>query len=81
MKSTRLGHTSVTAVLDVYGHLYDGLYRAAADTLEPPWTQPDVHKMWTQTNKRRDTGRGLTSPMQGILVAGTAGLEPTTSAL
>ena len=56
----RLGHTSVKTVLDVYGRLYEGLDRNAADTLEPPWNPSHVDAMWTQTNKRRDTGRGLT---------------------
>jgi integrase len=32
--ATRLGHTSVRTVLDVYGHLYEGLDRAAADRLD-----------------------------------------------
>ncbi len=31
-----------------------------ADTLNPPWDPSHVDAMWTQTNKRRDTGRGLT---------------------
>jgi len=33
--ASRLGHTSVKTVLDVYGHLYEGLDRNAADTLNP----------------------------------------------
>ena len=32
--AARLGHTSVRTVLDVYGHLYAGLDRAAADRLD-----------------------------------------------
>ena len=36
----RLGHTSVKTVLDVYGHLYDGLDRKAAEGLEAPWLMP-----------------------------------------
>ena len=35
--ASRLGHTSVKTVLDVYGHLYECLDRNAADTLNPPW--------------------------------------------
>jgi len=34
--ASRLGHTSVKTVLDVYGHLYEGLDRNAADTLRHP---------------------------------------------
>jgi integrase len=34
----RLGHTSVKTVLHVYGHLYDGLDRQAAEGLEAPWS-------------------------------------------
>lgn len=45
--AARLGHTSVTTVLDGCGHLSEGLDRDAADTLEPPWSQSDVHKMCT----------------------------------
>jgi integrase len=54
--AARLGHTSVTTVLDVYGHLYDGLDRSAADTLAPPWDAPDVDAMWS---RRRTRGLGL----------------------
>lgn len=32
--ASRLGHTSVRTVLDVYGHLFDGLDEAAAERLE-----------------------------------------------
>lgn len=58
--AARLGHTSVKTVLDVYGHLSEGLDRDAADTLEPPWSQSDVHKMCTQPPNRTNPGRGLT---------------------
>ena len=46
--AARLGHTSVKTVLDVYGQLSEGLDRNATDTLDPPWSQSDVHKMCTQ---------------------------------
>jgi integrase len=36
--AARLGHASVKTVLDVYGHLYEGLDRQAAEGLEPPWS-------------------------------------------
>jgi integrase len=58
--AARLGHTSVKTVLDVYGHLSEGLDRDAADTLEPPWTDSDVHAMCTRHPERRNTERGLT---------------------
>jgi integrase len=58
--AARLGHTSVKTVLDVYGHLSEGLDRDAADTLEPPWTDSDVHAMCTRRTERRNTERGLT---------------------
>jgi hypothetical protein len=54
--AARLGHTSVKTVLDVYGHLYEGLDRGAADTLTPPWDPSHVDAMWT---RRRARGRGL----------------------
>ena len=57
--AARLGHTSVKTVLDVYGHLYEGLDRNAADTLNPPWDLSDVDATWTRTRRRRDQGRGL----------------------
>ena len=58
--AARLGHTSVKTVLDVYGHLSEGLDRDAADNLEPPWTDSDVHALCTRHRERRNTGRGLT---------------------
>jgi len=58
--ASRLGHTSVKNVLDVYGHLYEGLDRSAADTLNSPWDDPDVDATWTRRNRHRDQGRGLT---------------------
>jgi integrase len=58
--AARLGHTSVKTVLDVYGHLSEGLDRDAADTLEPLWTDSDVHAMCTRRTERRNTGRDLT---------------------
>jgi integrase len=57
--ASRLGHTSVKTVLDVYGHLYKGLDRNAADTLNPPWDRSDVDAMWTRRIRNRDQGRGL----------------------
>ena len=58
--AARLGHTSVKTVLDVYGHLSEGLDRDAADTLKPPWSHSDVHNMCTQPPNRTNPGRGLT---------------------
>ena len=60
MIASRLGHTSVKTVLDVYGHLYEGLDRNAADTLDPPWDPCDVDALWSRRNRHRDQGRGLT---------------------
>ena len=54
--AARLGHTSVRTVLDVYGHLYEGLDRGAADALAPPWEASHVDAMWT---RRRSTGLEL----------------------
>ena len=54
--AARLGHTSVKTVLDVYGHLYEGLDRDAADTLTPPWDPSHVDAMWTRPRRR---GLGL----------------------
>jgi len=34
--ASRLGHTSVRTVLDVYGHLFEGLDRDLADALDAP---------------------------------------------
>lgn len=51
--ASRLGHTSVKTVLDVYGHLYEGLDREAADALDPPWMrhEPSIHR---GRNRSRD---------------------------
>jgi integrase len=58
--ASRLGHTSVKTVLDVYGHLYEGLDRNATDTRNPPWDPSDVDAMWARRTRGRDQGRGLT---------------------
>ena len=58
--ASRLGHTSVKTVLDVYGHLYEGLDLNAADTLNPPWDRSDVDASWSRRTRNRDKGRGLT---------------------
>jgi len=55
--AARLGHVSVKTVLDVYGHLSEGLDRDAADTLEPPWSASDVHAMCTRHPERRNIER------------------------
>jgi len=57
--ASRLGHTSVKTVLDVYGHLYEGLDRGAADTLQPPWNRSDVVAMWSRAPRAQDLGRDL----------------------
>lgn len=57
--ASRLGHTSVKTVLDVYGHLYEGLDRNAADTLDPPWGGSDVDALWSRRTRNRNEGRGL----------------------
>ena len=57
--ASRLGHTSVKTVLDVYGHLYEGLDRNAADTLNPPWDRSDVDASLSRRTRTRDKGRGL----------------------
>ena len=48
--ASRLGHTSVKTVLDVYGHLYEGLDRDAANALAAPWDAPDVVAMWSRAD-------------------------------
>ncbi len=57
--ASRLGHTSVRTVLDVYGHLYEGLDRGAADALKSPWDAPDVVALWS---RKRSRGIGLEGP-------------------
>ncbi len=56
--ASRLGHTSVKTVLDVYGHLHEGLDRNAADTLQPPWDPSDVDALWSRRNRHREKGGG-----------------------
>jgi len=55
--AARLGHVSVKTVLDVYGHLSEGLDRDAANTLEPPWTDSDVHAMCTRHREQKPPRR------------------------
>ena len=35
---TRLGHGSIRTTLDIYGHLFDGIDRAAADAIDEALT-------------------------------------------
>jgi len=48
--ASRLGHTSVKTVLDVYGHLYEGLGRDVANTLAAPWDASDVVALWSRAD-------------------------------
>jgi integrase len=48
--ASRLGHTSVRTVLDVYGHLYEGLDRDAADALVSPWDVSHVAATWSRAD-------------------------------
>lgn len=57
--SGRLEHTSAKTVLDVHGHLSEGLDRDAADTFEPPWSESGVQAMWARQAERRNIERGL----------------------
>ncbi len=41
--ASRLGHTSVRTVLDVYGHLFEGLDRDIADALDAPSDAPAAY--------------------------------------
>ncbi len=54
--ASRLGSHQRRTVLDVYGHLYEGLDRDAADALVSPWTDSDV---------ARDVARGLPRTNRG----------------
>ena len=51
--AARLGHTSVKTVLDVYGHLYEGLDRQAAEGLEAPWS------VFSERSVPRQRGRDI----------------------
>jgi len=57
--ASRLGHTIVKTVLDVYGDLYEGRDRAVADTIEPPWDASDVVALWSRRTRDKDQGRQL----------------------
>jgi len=46
--AARLGHKSVRTVLDVYGHLFEGLDEAAADALDAAWTERAADSTRTQ---------------------------------
>lgn len=45
--ASRLGHTSVRTVLDVYGHLFEGLDRDIADSLDAPSSAPAAYLLPT----------------------------------
>lgn len=45
--ASRLGHTSVRTVLDVYGHLFEGLDRDIADSLDAPSDAPAAYSLPT----------------------------------
>jgi integrase len=42
----RLGHASIGTTLDVYGHLFDGLDEAAADSLDAAIAESGVGFLW-----------------------------------
>jgi integrase len=50
--ASRLGHTSVRTVLDVYGHLFDGLDRDIADSLDAPSDTPAAYSLPTSGQER-----------------------------
>ena len=50
--ASRLGHTSVRTVLDVYGHLFEGLDRNLADSLHDPSEGPSAYYLPTSSRTR-----------------------------
>ncbi|MFC2176979.1 tyrosine-type recombinase/integrase [Actinomycetota bacterium] len=50
--ASRLGHTSVRTVLDVYGHLFEGLDRDIADSLDAPSDAPAAYSQPTSGQER-----------------------------
>ncbi|MGZ8785568.1 MAG: site-specific integrase, partial [Acidimicrobiia bacterium] len=50
--ASRLGHTSVRTVLDVYGHLFEGLDRDLADSLHDPSEGSPAYYLPTSDQKR-----------------------------
>jgi hypothetical protein len=50
--ASRLGHTSVRTVLDVYGHLFEGLDRDIADSLDAPSDAPRAYFLPTPGQER-----------------------------
>lgn len=44
----RLGHTSIKATLDTYGHLFDGMDEGAAERLDEGWRVSPADALWTQ---------------------------------
>ncbi len=50
--ASRLGHTSVRTVLDVYGHLFEGLDRDIADSLDAPPDTPAAYSLPTSGQGR-----------------------------
>ena len=50
--ASRLGHTSIRTVLDVYGHLFEGLDRDIADSLDAPSESPRAYLLPTSDQQR-----------------------------
>ena len=50
--ASRLGHTSIRTVLDVYGHLFEGLDRDIADSLDAPSESPRAYFLPTSDQQR-----------------------------
>lgn len=44
----RLGHSSIRTTLDTYGHVFDGLDREAAETLDSSWRRKNAHPPLTR---------------------------------
>ncbi len=50
--ASRLDHTSVRTVLDVYGHLFEGLGRDIADALDAPSGAPAAYFLPTSDQNK-----------------------------
>ena len=76
MVARRLGHTSVKTVLDVYGHLFEGMDEAAAGRLDE---KSRTRRAPSSVSRYRE---GAENPI-GIRVftVGATGFEPVTSAV
>ena len=79
--SQRLGHASIRTTYDVYGHLFEGRDRDAADALEAARARSLADSGRTQGQNARSLKRRNPLRRKGLRGVELTGFEPVTSCM